>query len=97
MLRPQSKQYTIPHMAGIDICHFPAFKNFLLSNRDHYKNVLLTKQSCNWPYSDAACLVNTEKPGKSIKMSHAFIEHVRTLQNHSVNPSILERVPQMLF
>lgn len=95
MLRPLSKQYTVPHMAGIDICHFPAFKNFLLSNRDHYKNVLLEKQSCNWPYSDAACLVYAEKPGKYIKTSQAFIEHVRTLTNYSVDQSIVERVPQM--
>ncbi|KAK5936737.1 hypothetical protein PMZ80_011000 [Knufia obscura] len=95
MLRPLSKQYTVPHIAAIDICHLPVFKDFLLSGRDHYKNVLLSKQSCNWPYSDAACLVYEETERKSVKMSQAFIEHVRRLGNFSVDPDILKTAPQM--
>lgn len=97
MLRPLSKQYTVPHIAAIDICHLPVFKDFLLSDRDHYNNVLLSKQSCNWPYSDAACLVYEEKERNTVKMSQAFIEHVRRLRNFSVDSDILKTVPQMAY
>jgi len=95
MLRPQPKQYTVPHIAGIDICHLPLFKDFLLSHPDRYHDVILSEQSCNWPYSDTACLAFGETDRKSVKMSQAFIEHVRTLDNYSVGPGILETVPQM--
>lgn len=95
MLRPLFKQYTVPHMAGIDICHLPGFKHFLLSQRDRYKQVLLSNQSCNWPYSDSAYVVYSETPRKSVKMSQAFIEHVRILDNYSVDPCIVATVPQM--
>lgn len=95
MLRPLAKQYTVPHVAAIDICHLPTFKDFLLSGQDHYNNVVLSEQSCNWPYSDAACLVYEETERRSVGMSQAFIEHVRRLDHFSVNSSILERVPQM--
>lgn len=51
-------------------------------------NPVYVGQSCNWPYSDAACL-NSSSGDRVLTMSQAFIEHVTCLKNWSSRDSIM--------
>lgn len=99
VLRPLRKQYTIPHAAGLDICHVPVLKDYLFSNWDKY-DTLLTKlvanQECNWPYSNSACFQPERNELEAMTMSQAFLEHIRNLNNYTLGPNILAQVPQLI-
>ncbi|KAK5080492.1 hypothetical protein LTR05_008603 [Lithohypha guttulata] len=98
ILRPVRKQYTVPHPAGLDICHVPALKNFLFTHWDDHNSLLIklvSSQDCNWPYSDAACFSPEKGPNGAPTMSLVFIEHIRNLNNYTLGPSKLELIPQL--
>ncbi|KAK5078971.1 hypothetical protein LTR64_002609 [Lithohypha guttulata] len=98
MLRPLRKQYTVEHAASIDICYFPALKDFLLDNQHQYSSLfikIISTQSCNWPYSEAACFNNCNQPSHTSTLSRAFIEHIRNGQNFTIGAEIFEEAPQL--
>ena len=98
MLRPMRKQYLIPHPAGIDICHVPVLKDFMLHNWAEHKpfpDKLIQSQSCNWPYSDAACFVLNEETPPSVTMARAFVEHVSRPSSYTVEWELLRVVPHL--
>lgn len=98
MLRPLRKQYTIPHPAAVDICHFPRLKAVLLSRQTEYDSILMkviSNQSCSWPYSNSACFTPMGNATGPVSMSQAFIEHIRNVENYTIPPATLESVAQM--
>lgn len=98
ILRPVRKQYTIPHAAGLDICHVPALKNYLFSHWDDDDGLpfkLLANLDCNWPYSNSACFQPEKNDHKTLTMSQAFLEHIRELSNYTFGSHIVALVPQL--
>ena len=85
MLRPLPKQCRVLHTAGIDSFTFSCSK-FSCRLKKRLQGHLTIEQSCNWPYSNQACLVYSDRARKSVKIPLAFIGHVRTVDNYSVGP-----------
>lgn len=95
MLRPLRQQYAIPHAAGADLCHLPKLKSLMLEEWDEYSALIMAGQSCNWPYSDEACLTLMPGSRTAMTLSRAFIEHIRDPRNWSVGRKILQTLPEM--
>lgn len=96
MLRPLQQQYTKPHPASIDLCHVLILRHFLLDHWPQYRTILMDSvcsQSCNWPYSDAACFGISDHAIATL--SAAFIEHVTSPDNYSISAQIIERLPML--
>jgi len=91
MLRPQSKQYTIPHMAGIDICHFPAFENFLLSNGTITRTSYCRNRAATGHIATRPVLSIPRSPenlSKCPMLSSSMFEHSKIIP--STHPSLKE-------
>lgn len=98
ILRPVRKQYTIPHAAGLDICHMPVLKDYLFSHWNDHDNLLIklvANQDCNWPYSNSACFQPESHGRGTLTMSQAFLEHIRELDNYTLSPSVIAILPQL--
>lgn len=72
--------------------HSPALKSLYLDQWDENKRLLAAGQSCNWPYSNEACLAY-DRDRNMVTLSRAFLEHVRSLNNYSIGRDMFEWAP----